>query len=38
VSFENKVVSVTGAANGIGKGIASLYASIGAIVAVADLR
>ncbi|MEH7237531.1 glucose 1-dehydrogenase [Bacillus sp. JJ1562] len=33
----NRVVIVTGAANGIGKGIAKAYAEIGAIVVLADM-
>src|SRR4051794_9814863 len=37
MSFEKKVVIVTGAANGIGKGIASLYSEKGAMVVLADL-
>ncbi|WP_456277686.1 glucose 1-dehydrogenase [Bacillus sp. AK128] len=37
MSFTNKVVIVTGAANGIGKGIALMYANSGAKVVLADL-
>ncbi|MCF6410311.1 SDR family NAD(P)-dependent oxidoreductase [Pseudalkalibacillus salsuginis] len=37
MSFKNKVVIVTGAANGIGKAIAKEYAANGAKVVVADL-
>jgi NAD(P)-dependent dehydrogenase (short-subunit alcohol dehydrogenase family) len=37
MSFEKKVVIVTGAATGIGKGIASLYSEKGAMVVLADL-
>ncbi|MGJ7922949.1 glucose 1-dehydrogenase [Neobacillus sp. LXY-4] len=37
MSFTNKVVIVTGAANGIGRGIASLYAVEGAKVVLADM-
>lgn len=38
MSFQNKVVIVTGAANGIGKGIALMYAEKGAKVVLADLN
>lgn len=37
MSFENKVVIVTGASNGIGKGIASRYVKEGAKVVLADI-
>ncbi|MBM7661557.1 NAD(P)-dependent dehydrogenase (short-subunit alcohol dehydrogenase family) [Bacillus mesophilus] len=37
MSFQNKVVIVTGAANGIGKAISQLYAEKGAKVVLADL-
>lgn len=36
--FTNKVVIVTGAANGIGQGVASLYALKGAKVVIADIN
>ncbi|KKK37767.1 3-ketoacyl-ACP reductase [Mesobacillus campisalis] len=36
MNFEKQVVIVTGAANGIGQGIAAMYAEKGAIVVVAD--
>lgn len=37
MGFENKTVIVTGAANGIGKSIATLYAEKGANVVIADV-
>lgn len=37
MSFENKVVVITGAAQGIGQGIANMYATKGARVIVADI-
>ena len=37
MTFQNKVVIVTGAAHGIGRGIADLYASKGAYIVVADI-
>lgn len=37
MSFNNKTVIVTGAANGIGRGIATLYAEKGANVIIADV-
>lgn len=37
MGFTKKVVIITGAANGIGQGIASLYAEKGAIVVLADI-
>ncbi|WP_226682408.1 SDR family NAD(P)-dependent oxidoreductase [Sutcliffiella horikoshii] len=37
MNFQNKTVIVTGAANGIGKGIASSYISAGARVVLADM-
>ncbi len=37
MEFTNKTVIVTGAANGIGKGVARLYAEKGATVILADL-
>ncbi|MED3662850.1 glucose 1-dehydrogenase [Ureibacillus sp. FSL K6-8385] len=37
MGFSNKTVIVTGAGNGIGKGIASLYAKEGANVVIADI-
>jgi 3-hydroxybutyrate dehydrogenase len=38
MQLENKVAIVTGAASGIGKGIAALFAREGAKVAIADLN
>jgi NAD(P)-dependent dehydrogenase (short-subunit alcohol dehydrogenase family) len=38
MNFQNKVVIVTGAANGIGKGIAQMYAKKGAKVILADIN
>ena len=38
MQLENKVAIVTGAASGIGKGIAALFAREGAKVVIADLN
>ncbi|MFE7063185.1 glucose 1-dehydrogenase [Sutcliffiella sp. NPDC057660] len=38
MNFQNKVVIITGAANGIGKGIAKEYAKKGATVVLADME
>ncbi|MGI5852018.1 MAG: SDR family NAD(P)-dependent oxidoreductase, partial [Caldicoprobacterales bacterium] len=37
MDFSNKTVIITGAGNGIGKGIALLYAEKGANVVIADI-
>ena len=37
MNFSNKTVIITGAANGIGKGIALLYGEKGANVIIADI-
>ena len=36
--FKNKVVCITGASGGIGRGLAEMFVSEGAVVAISDLE